>query len=280
MLEWALRPWFEDSAGFFGFSHFGAYMYLLFQFSFWMALACHLRAMLSDAGKTPAMSAPDSSKYEPKHCEKCGQWKPHRSHHCSICKECVHHMDHHCFWINNCVGYRNQKHFTLFLFYVVCCAGLGMVSLFACCVEYLRMSKPKGPTNHGSLLICTFSGMGILIFLFYALEMLREQLVCIEANQSQIDYDQGKFGSPVSATQRSLMEGLRESFGLHWWLWWAPTSPGLKPNYQEEVFTVHDRIELQRIYEEKHRDSEDCPCVVAVGLLVALTTLWLSLRSI
>lgn len=122
--------------------------------------------------------------------------------------------------------------------------------------------------------------MGILISLLYALEMLRQQLVCIEANQTLIDFDQAKFGEPVGTTQRSLMEGLRECFGQTWWLWWAPTSPSIKPNYREEVYTVHDRIDLQRAYEEKHKDSEDCPCVVAVGLLVALTILWLTLRSI
>lgn len=280
LIEWALRPWFAEEKGFFGFSHFGAYMYMLFQFSFWMALLCHLRAMLSDAGRTPPLPTPENTKHEQRHCESCGQWKPHRTHHCSICNVCVHHLDHHCYWINNCVGYRNQKYFSLFLFYVVCCAGLGLGILFGCCAEYLRMPKPKGPTKHGALMVCTFSGMTIIIFLLYALESLRQQLICIEANQSQIDFDQGKFGSPVLSTQRSLMAGLRECFGKDWWLWWAPTSSGLQPDYKEEVYTVHDRIELQRAYMEKHKDSEDCPWVVAVGLLGVLTLLWLSLRSI
>lgn len=196
VLEWAVRPWYEDKSGLLGMSHFGGYITVLFEFCFWMAALCHLRAMLSNPGRTPRLSAPSMTD-ETRFCRTCSQWKPPRSHHCSTCGICVHRMDHHCVWVNNCVGAGNQKYFTLFLAYIFACTVLALVAFGACCVEYLRMPKPKGPTNHLSLLVCTFTGMVILLFLLYSGEMLRDQLVSIEANQTTIDECQGKFGEPV-----------------------------------------------------------------------------------
>lgn len=35
----------------------------------------------------------------PRFCNKCGHYKPPRSHHCRVCKRCVLRMDHHCEWL-------------------------------------------------------------------------------------------------------------------------------------------------------------------------------------
>ena len=64
-------------------------------------------------------------------CKKCDCVKPPKSHHCSTCGRCVARMDHHCPWVNNCVGYYNQKHFLLFMFYVVVgCIYAGVLFYF------------------------------------------------------------------------------------------------------------------------------------------------------
>lgn len=52
-------------------------------------------------------------------CRKCGEMRPERAHHCRICNKCVLKFDHHCPWINQCVGIHNERHFVLFMAYLV-----------------------------------------------------------------------------------------------------------------------------------------------------------------
>ncbi|KAJ7759461.1 hypothetical protein DFH07DRAFT_1023886 [Mycena maculata] len=67
-------------------------------------------------------------------CRKCGQSKPERTHHCRICNRCVLKYDHHCPCaypsiaydialrypgVNQCVGLHNERHFVMFMAYLV-----------------------------------------------------------------------------------------------------------------------------------------------------------------
>ncbi|KAI9061189.1 zf-DHHC-domain-containing protein [Trametes sanguinea] len=52
-------------------------------------------------------------------CRKCAQMRPERSHHCRICNRCVLKYDHHCPGINQCVGLYNERHFVLFMIYLI-----------------------------------------------------------------------------------------------------------------------------------------------------------------
>jgi len=67
-------------------------------------------------------------------CRKCGQIKPERAHHCRICNRCILKYDHHCPWINQCVGLHNERHFVMFMGYLVlstfCFNVLGYQQLF------------------------------------------------------------------------------------------------------------------------------------------------------
>ncbi|KAI0789970.1 zf-DHHC-domain-containing protein [Abortiporus biennis] len=53
-------------------------------------------------------------------CKRCGEMRPERAHHCRICNRCVLKYDHHCpVWINGCIGLHNERHFILFMLYLI-----------------------------------------------------------------------------------------------------------------------------------------------------------------
>jgi len=60
-------------------------------------------------------------------CDVCGHYSPPRSHHCPLCKTCVLKRDHHCYVAASCVGYRNLRHFCVFLFYAVLATIFAMI---------------------------------------------------------------------------------------------------------------------------------------------------------
>jgi palmitoyltransferase len=54
-----------------------------------------------------------------RHCDRCNDIKPARTHHCQACNRCVFRMDHHCPWVNNCLGNENLRYFLLFTTYLM-----------------------------------------------------------------------------------------------------------------------------------------------------------------
>eukprot|EP01127_Copromyxa_protea_P016706 TRINITY_DN5007_c0_g1_i1.p1 TRINITY_DN5007_c0_g1~~TRINITY_DN5007_c0_g1_i1.p1 ORF type:complete len:319 (-),score=55.11 TRINITY_DN5007_c0_g1_i1:59-1015(-) len=79
-------------------------------------------------------------------CNFCLAPKPPRAHHCKICQRCILNMDHHCFFTGNCVGYKNQKHFILFLVYtsISTFQGIGLVLYW---IYYMATETETDPSR-------------------------------------------------------------------------------------------------------------------------------------
>jgi len=74
---------------------------------------------LSTSGVRWSSPEPQVANASISRCKRCGITRPERAHHCRICNKCVLKYDHHCPWINQCVGLHNERHFVLFMAYLV-----------------------------------------------------------------------------------------------------------------------------------------------------------------
>ena len=102
----------------------------LFIVGTFMSVWSYIQCVITDPGRVPKMfefasTQDDGDECTPMQfittsqpCMVCACYKPPRTHHCSTCERCVLKYDHHCPWIANCIGWKNTKHFLLFLFYI------------------------------------------------------------------------------------------------------------------------------------------------------------------
>jgi len=177
-----------------------------------------------------------------RYCRMCAAVKPMRTHHCSICKKCVLKMDHHCPWVNTCVGWRNHKHFLLFLFY------MWTGSLFFLIVTFDRtfIALTGGISGAGflvSAVLCFAASIASFFFLVWNVYLL-----C--TNQSTIEFYGNACGSPKRRNPYHLgtTRNIREVFGLNRSLWTILLPSRTPPAGDGLVFEMCDKDVLIRTY--------------------------------
>jgi palmitoyltransferase len=157
----------------------------IFGFLAFLSISSHVAAMVIDPGREVPESALLLSSGLP--CSICNVNKRFRTHHCMVCNRCILNMDHHCPWINNCVGFKNQKHFVLFLVYTSVCISwflVLMVQAAFLCRNSICMEEVD-PLKVYFIVVCSVFALFFLILLILS---LKEQIRVIVTNTSEIDY--------------------------------------------------------------------------------------------
>ncbi|XP_035498747.1 palmitoyltransferase ZDHHC7 isoform X1 [Scophthalmus maximus] len=213
-----------------------------------LALASHLRTMLTDPGAVPKGNATkkyvDSLQLKPGKviykCPKCCSIKPERAHHCSICERCIRKMDHHCPWVNNCVGEKNQRFFVLFtvksiydnnkknvLMYIAAISSHALALCgyqFITCirVQWRECSDFSPPVT---MMLMIFLCMEGLLFFTFTAVMFCTQLHSICNDETEIERLKNE---KPTWERRTRWAGLRSVFGGQPSLLWMSPFAGLK----------------------------------------------------
>ena len=119
-------------------------------------------------------------------CTKCNSLKPPRTHHCSTCKRWIARMDHHWPWVNNWVGIQNQKHFLLFLFYLMVGCAYG---IFTVVLQGLLCIANSWSRFENAYILALSVGTVFLqlFFIIFGYVMLSDQVSSIIEDTSTID---------------------------------------------------------------------------------------------
>uniref|UniRef100_A0A3P9P9C0 Palmitoyltransferase n=1 Tax=Poecilia reticulata TaxID=8081 RepID=A0A3P9P9C0_POERE len=200
-----------------------------------LALASHLRTMLTDPGAVPKGNATkeymESLQLKPGEviykCPKCCSIKPERAHHCSICKRCIRKMDHHCPWVNNCVGEKNQRYFVLFTMYIALISahalGLSGMHFFTCIKVQWNECSDFSPGV--SVLLLIFLCLEAILFLTFTAVMFGTQIHSICNDETEIE----RLKNEKPTWERHMRwDGMKSVFGGPPSLLWCNPFTGLR----------------------------------------------------
>ena len=86
-----------------------------------------------------------------------------------------------------------------------------------------HINKPGYPI---AFFLCVCVLLESILFSFFTLELVGEQLESFQDNQTYVDDLKELIGIPLT-----LIEGIKVWMGEDWMFWWLPTTPILKINY-------------------------------------------------
>ncbi|KAI3659850.1 hypothetical protein MP638_006188 [Amoeboaphelidium occidentale] len=244
----------------------GLILLILFNCLFWLLLISYYKVIFTDPGsppKDPTTSITAKRSGDPRHCRKCGSWKPDRSHHCRLCQKCVLKMDHHCPWVHNCVGFYNYKYFVLFLLY---CSLLGLYTSLSIGLYLVVSGADLMIIVPGEMqlvfltIVGVVFGLGLLGFFIMHLQLIFRNNSTIESFERHRYVNVKNFGRYHHLSQGDYInifdigwkENFKEIFGDDYRYWLIPvfTSKGDGVTFRfdqaayEELTSRHPEVEV------------------------------------
>ena len=158
-------------------------------------------------------------------CLRCNRPRPPRCHHCPMCNTCVLKRDHHCFVSGACIGYRNMRHFTVFLFWAA--VATTFATVHACPYYYydvlpytsyfdfiFPIAVTRAMFGYIDMKHAVFIVLGwiLLAFLLWAISFLQVVADLIKSGKTtfETEYKMELYDS------RGIFGKLRAVFGNYW----------------------------------------------------------------
>lgn len=159
-------------------------------------------------------------------CLLCNRPRPPRCHHCPICNTCVLKRDHHCFIAGACIGYRNLRHFIVFLFWasVACVFALihTLPYIYYALIPFIRyldllfpiaiIRSLFGCISIESAFVITITWL-LTAFLLWSISFLQCMSSLIKDGKTTFEKN---FKMELQDT-RDLLGKIRSVFG-YWWI--------------------------------------------------------------
>lgn len=160
-------------------------------------------------------------------CIRCNRPRPPRCHHCPICNKCILKRDHHCFIAGVCVGYRNLRHFIVFLVWALVATFFALLHALVYAyydvfphVRYIDVIFPFAIIRAAlgfiewTYVLLIILGWICLAYFGWSLDFLKKVKLLVQEGKTSFEHE---FKMDVRDT-RNFTGKLRSVFGNYWML--------------------------------------------------------------
>jgi DHHC palmitoyltransferase len=154
-------------------------------------------------------------------CQRCGVWKPPRTHHSGYSDRCVLQYDHYCRWIASPVGYRNRKFFMLLVLYgFLGCVFFDVSFLWRWIV--FALDTDACSLHVAEIVVMAAASLAVVVQTFSLGYMAAFHAHLLANNMTNVEYACCNGTLPECHFDAGLYRNVCDVLGDHWFLWLLP----------------------------------------------------------